>query len=185
MRRLMYDTELGAMGVAALLMLVMVGSAVLGWLYEMGFYYLNAGGHWVMRGHGLGPWLPIYGFGGLSMLLACWDVRDRPLHVFLRCGMVATVLEYATGYVLFTFFDGLRLWDYNTEIWNWGNINGYICLRSILLFAFAGVALLRWVAPMTVGAIRRMGERRAFVLACAITAVYATDIVNGYFIRGL
>ena len=87
----------------------MVGSAVMGWLYEMGIYYLDSGGTWVARGHGMGPWLPIYGFGGLGMVLACWDVRERPLATFVRCGLLATVLEYGTGYVLFTCFDELRL----------------------------------------------------------------------------
>ena len=176
---------LGWEGRLALLLAVMVGSAVAGWLYEMGFYYLDSGGTWVARGHGLGPWLPIYGFGGLGMLLACWRVRNRPLLTFALSGLVAAVLEYGTGYVLYTFFDGLRLWDYNTEIWNWGNVDGYICARSILLFAVAGVALMRWVAPTLARAIRGLGERRALALSGAVAAVYAADIVFGYLIRGL
>ena len=155
------ELGLGRDGFLALLLSVMVGSAVMGWLYEMGFYYLDSGGTWVARGHGIGPWLPIYGFGGLGMLLICWKVRDRPLLTFALSGLVAAVLEYATGYVLYTFFDGLRLWDYNTEIWNWGNIDGYICARSILLFAVAGVALMRWLLPLLANVIRRAGERRS------------------------
>lgn len=179
------ELGLGRDGFLALLLSVMVGSAVMGWLYEMGFYYLDSGGTWVARGHGIGPWLPIYGFGGLGMLLICWKVRDRPLLTFALSGLVAAVLEYATGYVLYTFFDGLRLWDYNTEIWNWGNIDGYICARSILLFAVAGVALMRWLLPLLANVIRRAGERRALLASSIVAALYAADIIFGYLVRGL
>lgn len=77
------ELKLGRDGIVALLLTLMVSSAVMGWLYEMGFYFLDSGGTWVARGHGLGPWLPIYGFGGLGMLLICWRVRHRPLPTFL------------------------------------------------------------------------------------------------------
>ncbi len=179
------ELGLGTEGFIALVLAVMVGSAVMGWLYEMGFYYLDAGGVWVARGHGLGPWLPIYGFGALGMLLVCWRVRERPLATFCLSGLVATVLEYGTGFVLYTCFDGLRLWDYNTEIWNWGNVDGYICARSILLFAFAGVALMRWLLPLLVKVITRVGERRALVASGLVAGVYALDIIFGYLVKGL
>ena len=179
------ELKLGRDGIVALLLTLMVSSAVMGWLYEMGFYFLDSGGTWVARGHGLGPWLPIYGFGGLGMLLICWRVRHRPLPTFVLSGLVAAVLEYGTGYILYTFFGGLRLWDYNTEIWNWGNIDGYICARSILLFAAAGVALMCWLLPVLAGAIRRAGERRALLASGIVAAIYAADIILGYLVRGL
>ena len=185
LRRIGDDTKLEPAGVFALLVMVMIGSAIVGWLYEKGFYYLDSGGQWVSRGHGFGPWLPIYGFGGLGMLLACWGVRDRPGLVFVICAAVSFVLEYATGWVLFNLLGGLRLWDYNVEIWNWGNIGGYVCARSVLLFAVAGIALVRWVAPMTADLIRRLGERRATCIATVAALIYAADIVYGYFVRGL
>ena len=179
------ELKLGRDGIVALLLTLMVSSAVMGWLYEMGFYFLDSGGTWVARGHGLGPWLPIYGFGGLGMLLICWRVRHRPLPTFVLSGLVAAVLEYGTGYILYTFFGGLRLWDYNTEIWNWGNIDGYICARSILLFAAAGVALMCWLLPVLAGVIRRAGERRALLASGVVAAIYAADIILGYLVRGL
>lgn len=179
------ELGLGNEGLFALLVLTLVSSAVMGWVYEMGFYWIDAGGHWVQRGHGMGPWLPIYGFGGIGMLLLCWGLRDKPLAVVVVSGAVAFVLEYATGYVLYHFFDGLRLWDYSVEIWNWGNIEGYVCLRSILLFAFAGLALVKLVVPLLARLIGTIGERPAAILAAVIGAVYVADIVFGYLVKGL
>jgi uncharacterized membrane protein len=182
---MMDDTGLGPAGVASLLMLVTIGTAIAGWVYEMGFYYLNSGGVWVARGHGLGPWLPIYGFGALGILLACWRIRDRPAAVFALGTLISSALEFATGWVLYTYFDGLRLWDYNTEIWNWGNIGGFVCARSVLLFGGVGMLIVCWIAPLAVKLIRRVGERRALAACSIVTAIYAADIIYGYLIKGL
>ena len=118
------------------LALLFAGGGIVGWIYEMLFYRINDG-MFVQRGQGLGPWLPIYGFGSVFICLLAVRFEKSKIAVFLVSALVSGVVEYLTGWVFYTFFDGLRLWDYNTEIWNWGNINGYICLRSILLFAFA------------------------------------------------
>lgn len=129
------------------LALIFTVFGIVGWIYEMLFYRINDG-MFVERGQGLGPWLPIYGFGAVFICLFAIRFRKSMPAVFLMSALVSGVVEYLTGWVLYTFFDGLRLWDYNTEIWNWGNINGYICLRSILLFAFAGVFLIFIAVPM-------------------------------------
>ena len=155
---------------------------IVGWIYEMLFYRINDG-MFVERGQGLGPWLPIYGFGAVFICLFAIRFRKSMPAVFLMSALVSGVVEYLTGWVLYTFFDGLRLWDYNTEIWNWGNINGYICLRSILLFAFAGVFLIYAALPM----IERLQERipeKVFRAICLIPAVlFLIDIAGGYILR--
>ena len=116
------DLGLSQRGFVSLLLLVMVGSAIAGWVYEMLFYHVDSGGQWVRRGHGIGPWLPIYGFGALGIMFVCWDVRMFALRVILRSAVVTGLLELVTGWVLYRLCGGIRWWDYNTEIWNWGNI---------------------------------------------------------------
>ena len=155
---------------------------IVGWVYEMLFYRINDG-MFVERGQGLGPWLPIYGFGAVFICLFAMRFRKSAAAVFLMSALVSGVVEYLTGWVFYTFFDGLRLWDYNTEIWNWGNINGYICLRSILLFAFAGVFLIYAAVPM-IGKSKEMLPEKVFRAICLIPAVlFLIDIVGGYILR--
>ena len=108
---------------ALVLLLLFVVGAVSGWLYEMGFYRIDLG-QFVKRGHGIGPWLPIYGFGSVLILLTTFRLRKHPLAVFGMAGLASGVLEFGTGWVLYHFWGGLRLWDYNTEIWKWGNMGG-------------------------------------------------------------
>ena len=134
--------------------LLFVGGGIAGWIYEMLFYRINDG-MFVERGQGLGPWLPIYGAGG----------------------------ALATGWVFYTFFNGLRLWDYNTEIWNWGNINGYICLRSILLFAFGGLFLVYIAVPL-IRALSSMVPKTLFrVISLLLPVLFLIDIVGGYVLK--
>ncbi len=164
------------------LALLFAGGGIVGWIYEMLFYRINDG-MFVQRGQGLGPWLPIYGFGSVFICLLAVRFEKSKIAVFLVSALVSGVLEYATGWVLYNLFGGLRWWDYNTEIWNWGNINGYICLRSILLFAFAGVFLIYIAIP----AIEWMADRipvKAFRVISFVPAVlFLIDIVGGYILH--
>ena len=158
-----------------ILMLLFVTGGISGWLYEMGFYRINFG-YFVKRGHGLGPWLPIYAFGSLMILFAASRFRKRPWAVFLVCAGVTGLLEYLTGWVLYTFFGGLRLWDYNTEIWNWGNIGGYICLRSVLLFGIAGVFLVCIIAPVLIRLVAQFSRAAMHTFCCALIGIWLADM---------
>lgn len=183
MATMMAELGLRVPGFVALLCMVTVGSAVVGWVYEMLFYRIDSGGQWVRRGQGVGPWLPIYGFGSLGILFACWGVRASVPATFAVSALVTGGLELACGYVLYHCFDGLRLWDYNTEIWNWGNVGGYICARSVLLFAAAGIAVMRLVVPLATRVILTLGETSSCVLFGALGLVFAADVVRGYLVR--
>ena len=128
------------------MLLIMVISGIFGFIYETIFYRIDLG-YFVKRGDTLGPWLPIYSFGGLLITLICVKDSNNSFEIFLRSMLVCGVLEYICGFIFLEYF-GLRLWDYNNEILNFGNINGFICLRSILFFGISGVFLVRIVNPL-------------------------------------
>ena len=164
---------------AAMLSALFVWCGVLGWIYEIFFYRIDRG-EFIKRGQGFGPWLPIYAVGGLLILLLVWRLRERPIAVFLASGVIAGVVEFAVGWFLFTFFDGLRLWDYNTEIWNWGNIGGYICLRSVLVFAASGCLVVYGMVP-ALKAIADRVPRKAFLTAAfGLLGLFLADILFSY-----
>ena len=132
MNLLKSDYNLDTMQLIDLLILVMVTSSFCGFIYELLFYRIDLG-YFVKRGSSYGPWVPIYAFGGLAYALLVYRFKDKPLLVFLLCVIVSGLLEYATGWFLYNICN-TRLWDYNTEIWNFGNVGGYVCLRSVLVF---------------------------------------------------
>ena len=170
-------SELGldTTGLIDLLILVMVTSGVCGFIYELLFYRIDMG-RFVKRGSSYGPWIPIYAWGGLAYTVFVYRFRDNPLLVFVLCVIVSGLLEYVTGWVLYNVFN-TRLWDYNTEIWNFGNIGGVVCLRSVLVFGLAGLVLIYAVIPMLARFIKLFDP--AFVNAVCLTlgAVFALDCI--------
>ena len=169
--------------IGVFLMLYVIGG-ISGWLYEMGFYRINFG-YFVRRGHGIGPWLPIYGFGTLFILVCTFLVREKPLYVFLVSAAVTGILELVTGWCLYHFFNGLRLWDYNTEIWNWGNIGGYVCFRSVAVFAFAGLLVVYVVFPLVCWLAENLPRLAFLVVSWIPGLLFLMDYIYGYWVKGL
>ena len=158
-----------------LLMLVFAFGGIFGFIYEEIFYRFDLG-EWVKRGTTFGPWIPIYGFGGLLILAITYKVRKNPFLVFLLATVSSGVLELATGWVILTVF-GIRLWDYNTEILNWGNIGGFVCARSVLFFGISGL-FLRFVLVPLFEKLEQKMPKKAWLALCFIpAALFAADIV--------
>ena len=158
-----------------LLMLIFAFGGIFGFIYEEIFYRFDLG-EWVKRGTTFGPWIPIYGFGALIILGLTFKFRKKPLVVFLFATIASGVLELVTGWVVLTVW-GIRLWDYNEEILNFGNIGGFVCVRSVLFFGAAGVFLRFLVVPVFEKIEKKM-SRKAWLLLCYIPAgLFALDIV--------
>lgn len=153
-----------------------------GWLYEIVFYQIDTG-HFVKRGQGFGPWLPIYGFGTLAIMALMYRRKHSPGTVFLGSALTSGVIEFLTGWVLFHFGHGLRLWDYNTEIWNWGNIGGYVCFRSMLVFGLAGLLLVYIIIPGVFKMTSKVREPFLNAVAVPLTVVFVADFTIGYIIK--
>lgn len=158
-----------------LLLLIFVIGGVFGFFYEELFYYIDLG-HLIKRGSTFGPWIQIYGFGAVFIALTTKRLRRRPWLVFLVSGVVCGALEYATGFVFDRFFH-IRSWDYNVEIWNWGNIGGYVCARSVLFFALSGLFLQYVIRPLLERYAHRVQPRTLALTAVVPAAVCVLDMV--------
>ena len=158
----------------ATLAIVMILSSIFGFIYEEIFYRIDLG-YFVKRGSTYGPWIPIYFFGGGLIFLISYKFRKKPLLVFLINCIVTGVLEYGTGYVLNEFF-GIRLWDYNNEILNFGNIGGYICLRSVLLFGFGCLFLIYKLIPF-LDKINSSNRKFINILSYILFSLFIFDIL--------
>ena len=164
-----------------MLMLVFAFGGIFGFIYEEIFYRFDLG-EWVKRGTTFGPWIPIYGFGALLMLGLTYKVRKNPFLVFLIATVSSGVLELGTGYVVLKVFN-TRLWDYNNEIWNWGNIGGFVCARSVLFFGVSGIFLQFLVMPVFRKLENKM-PRKAWLCLCFIPAgLFIADITISMSLR--
>lgn len=165
---------------AALLLIVLM--SIMGWLYECTFYSFVEG-TFIRRGFGLGPWIPIYGVGTALYLSATGMKEITAVRAFVAGFLGSGILELAAGWGLYHFADGLRLWDYNTEIWNWGNIGGYVCLRSVLLFGVTAIIVQKYLIPKVMMVVEKLGKQKSLVLSAGLSLIFLADIVFCYFIR--
>lgn len=175
MELLKQETGWDTLQLINLLILIMAFSGVFGFIYEELFYRIDLG-YFVKRGSTFGPWIPIYVFGGAAFTMLVYRFKDNPLFVFLLCMLVSGIMEFVTGYVLYHVFN-TRLWDYNTEIWNFGNIGGYICLRSVLFFGLSGLALVYMVIPIMIRLVGMADARIISIVSRCLAILFVTDCV--------
>ena len=165
--------------IIAVILLVILG-AMIGWVYEELFYRIDQG-HFIRRGQG-GPWLPIYGFGALFLTLAVFKRKVSPLLVFFITCIGSFIIEFTTGYVLYHYFGGMRLWDYNVEIWNWGNIGGYVCFRSVAIFGILGILFAKWAIPGLFKITDTAPRRKLLAFFIPIAVIFFGDILINYIL---
>ena len=115
-----------------LFIIFLIGGLV-GWFYELIFYYFTEG-RLTNRGILYGPILPIYGLGALG-IYSLKPLKKNPIILFIACMLITGIVEYIIGYISFNIFD-TKLWDYTGLFLN---INGIVCLRSVVSFAIGGL----------------------------------------------
>lgn len=107
--------------------------------------------------------------------------KKSPLKVFLLSGIVCGVLEFLTGASFYYLMDGKRNWDYNTEILNFGNINGFVCLRSVLIFAFSGLILIYIMVPVLFSIAQKLNKKLFLSISYILAIIYILDhLYNSY-----
>ena len=77
-----------------------------------------------------GPFLPLYGSGGIMMLVVSKPYYENVILVFIAGCIGATALELITGIVMESLFK-VRYWDYSHKFLNY---KGHICLESTLFW---------------------------------------------------
>lgn len=117
--------------------------AFVGWLWEVMLYFFTEHA-FINRGVYRGPYLPIYGVGGLLLCLCFSSMKKKPIRVFFLSAILCCVLEYLTSYFLELRF-GIKWWDYSGHFFN---IGGRICLLGATAFGFGGVALVCLYLPL-------------------------------------
>lgn len=140
-----------------------------GWLWEVLLTAFTTGG-WVNRGLLHGPWLPVYGAGGV--LLTALLPRPRRLRAspFLLGALLGGAVEYGTALILENWYRR-RWWDYT----GWpGSVQGRVCLASVAAFAIAGWLASR-LGPTLVRHLAGLRAHTRTLLCRAVSLVFAMD----------
>ena len=118
----------------------------------------------VNRGFLYGPWLPIYGFGGLIVDIFLVPISHYPVLVFIAAIVLTSIVEYIGSWGLEKIFS-IKLWDYSRYKYN---INGRVCLLNSTLFGLMSMILVYgaypWIQKLFNAIPVLLAERMAEVL---------------------
>lgn len=161
--------------VLGVVFLVFIISGIFGWIYEFIFYYFNGGMEkFYWRGGNFLTFINIYAIGAVMILILSYKFRRNPFIVFLIAFISTGILEYFSGLVIYEVFH-LRFWNYNTEILNFGNINGYICLRSVGFFGLSSLLLMYLIVPFCIYLSIKMSKKSFMILSISLFSIFLFD----------
>ena len=117
----------------------------LGWFMESigGIFVVKK---YVNRGFLIGPYCPVYGTGVVLITLLLNNSTDNCISLFINVMVICGVLEYLTGYLMEKIFKA-RWWDYSD---NRFNINGRVCLETLVPFSIMGTLFLYVINPILI-----------------------------------
>ena len=164
-------------GLKVLFIIFLIGCFV-GFIYEEIFYLITEG-ILEKRGFLYGPWLPVYGFGAVFMVLLLKRFKNNKIIFFIMACLVTGILEYITGYAMNMIWHK-RWWDYTGLFLN---INGYVCLRSVLSFGIGGLILIYIIEPFVRKYYQKLKSKILNIILMLIFIIFIGDNILSFLIR--
>ncbi len=155
------------------LIYIFVICALVGWLWEEAYCYVKHG-FWVERGFLFGPWLPIYGLGGMLVYIMREKLVKNPVSLFFSSVLVAGFIEYVGHWLLEAIFDK-KWWDYSREKFN---INGRIELIRLVFFGLAACIAVYLMIPPFLKLINRGNKYIMSTVAYILFSLLMADVIT-------
>ena len=160
----------------AIFALIIVIAGCFGFFYEYIFYFFNGGcREFYWRGGNFLPWINIYATGAMIIYGLTYKKRTNPLKVFFISFFACGILEYFSGLGMYIIGNGMRCWDYNKEILNFGNIDGFVCLRSVLVFGISSLILMYIVVPGCFYLAKRLDKKLFVTISFTLCSIILID----------
>lgn len=154
----------------------------IGWIYEV-IWEFKVGNGFVNRGFLYGPYLPIYGFGVLTLYfilkkflktkLKIGKINIMPIFVFVMILVIASIIEYVASFGMEVLFQK-RWWDYS---YDFININGRVSLRNSSLLALGALILLYIVHPILEKIFSKVNPKVLKIMSFVIVIVMSVDFI--------
>ncbi len=152
--------------------LLFVCYSFIGWLIEVVFEFVN-NGKLVNRGFLIGPYCPIYGVGGVIATITLTSHKDSVIILFVMSMFLFAILEYFTSYLMEKLFKA-RWWDYSHFRFN---INGRICLETLVPFGLLGCFAIYIVNPCFEFLFSLVNQQVLDIIAIVIAVIFILDVI--------
>lgn len=152
--------------------LIFILFSFIGWISEVIYVGVTSAHKFVNRGFLYGPLCPVYGFGGVMILMLPPSLYKTWIPLFFASMILCTIVEYFVSWLMEKLFH-TRWWDYSHyKI----QLNGRICLLNSILFGFLGVAVIHFVYPLMIDLLNSLGQTLINISGMIILAVLSVDI---------
>lgn len=148
-----------------------------GWFMESVGGILNVK-KFINRGFLIGPYCPVYGCGVVLITLLLNKYKSDIGLVFILSILICGTLEYFTSYFMEKLFNA-RWWDYHNRKFN---INGRICLETLLPFGFGGTIILCFLNPIFIDLFIKIPYIVRNILTGLFVVIYIVDCIISFII---
>ena len=153
------------------LFLLFITFCFVGWIWEVALHFMQTG-QFANRGTLHGPWLPIYGTGGVIVLILCSRFRKNPVAEFFTAVLLCGILEYTSGWFLEMKYHQ-RWWSYDGYFLN---LHGRICAEGLLVFGIGCCAVVYLLAPMFDFLLSMVKQKILIGVCLVLLVIYGADV---------
>lgn len=150
--------------------LLFISYAFLGWCIEVGCKLVQFK-KFINRGFLIGPYCPIYGWGALAITILLKKYTYDILVLFIMSVVICSILEYFTSYFMEKVFHA-RWWDYSSKKFN---INGRICLETLIPFGLLGLAIMYITNPFLLEIYQSIPPIVMHILSAVLFIIFIID----------
>ena len=147
----------------------------LGWIMEITLCSITEK-KLVDRGFLIGPICPIYGCGAVLITLALTSYKDDWIIVFCLAVILCGILEYFTSWAMEKLFHA-RWWDYSNYKFN---INGRICLETMIPFGLLGLAIIYVLNPFFYNLLNQIPESIVTIISIILLVILIVDAILSF-----
>ena len=124
------------------------------------------------RGFLIGPYCPIYGFGVILIILLLTKYKNDPIILFAMSIIICSILEYMTSLIMELLFKN-RWWDYSNRKFN---INGRICLETMIPFGIIGTFVFYILNPSVIYFVNLIPNTVLIVISIILLTIILIDL---------
>lgn len=146
--------------------------SILGWSLEV-LLSLYKHKRFINRGFLIGPYCPIYGAGSILLTLLLTNYENNIIILFILSMVICGILEYFVSFILEKIFK-LRWWDYTNMKFN---INGRICLETLVIFGIFGILLIKITNPFLLNILNQFNSNFLVIIAIILMSIFIVDII--------
>lgn len=159
-------------------MIMFVIYSVIGYFMEVTTISIKKDKLVFSRGYLIGPYLPIFGFGAITIIDYLEKYQDDIVALFILGLVTCCILEYFTSLLMEKIFH-LRWWDYSDKKFH---INGRVCLENGIYFGIGAILLIKYINPWITKQVLSLSSTAITVIGIILFIILLIDFILSTYI---